>query len=101
MEEKSISDANNITAYTFSHTFNTQRDNTNTIFTSEKLDKPDNLADALKDLTINNTGYYESDISTAGDAKGDLTHNLKTVTHTSNRTEKVTDTSSGNFEQKI
>ena len=59
MKEKSITDANNITADTFSHASNSQRENTNAIFTSEKLDKPDKLADALKNLTTNNSKYYE------------------------------------------
>ena len=53
MEEESISDANNVTTDTFSHISNTQRVNANAIFTSEKLDKLDELADKLKYLTIN------------------------------------------------
>ena len=57
---ESILDANNVTADTFSHTSNSQKDNANAIFTSEKLDKSDELEDALKDLTINNAEYYES-----------------------------------------
>ena len=85
MEEESISDANNITADTFSHTFNTQREDANAIFTSEKLDKSDEMADALKYLTINDTKYYESNSVTASDAQGDLTRNTETVPHTSNR----------------
>ena len=58
-EKQLIQDANKITVDTFSHTSNTQRYNANTIFTSEKLDKSDELADALKDPTINDTKYYE------------------------------------------
>ena len=99
MEEESISDVNNVTSDTFSHTPNTQRENANVIFTSEKLDKLDELEDTLKDFTINNAKYYASNSATASDAQGDLTRNLKTVTHTSNRKEKLTDTSNGNFEQ--
>ena len=57
MKEESISDDNNITADTFSHTPNTQKDNSNAIFTSEGLDKLDDLADASKDLIINNAKY--------------------------------------------
>ena len=53
MEEESIPDVNNVTADTFSHTYNTQRDNANAIFTSDNLDKLDELADALKDLMQN------------------------------------------------
>ena len=52
-------DANNATADNFSHTPNTQRENANAIFTSEKLDKSDELADTLENLTINDTKYYE------------------------------------------
>ena len=59
MEEESISDANNVTADTFFHTYNAQIENANAIFTSEKLDKLDDLEDALKDLTINDAKYYE------------------------------------------
>ena len=40
--------ANNITSDTYSHTSNTQIENTNAIFTSEKLDKLDELAYELK-----------------------------------------------------
>ena len=59
MEEESISNANNLTTDTFSHTPNTERENSNAIFTSEKLDKSDDLADALKILTINDAKYYQ------------------------------------------
>ena len=48
-------DSNNVTADDFSHAFNTQIENANTILTSEKLDKLDKLEETLKDLTINNT----------------------------------------------
>ena len=73
---------------TFSHTSNTLRANANATFTSGKLDKTDELADALKDLTINDTGYYESETVTARDAQDELTRNPKIVTHTSNRKEQ-------------
>ena len=43
IEEESIADANNVTADTFSHTSNTQREDFNATFTSEKLDKSDKL----------------------------------------------------------
>ena len=49
------SDSNNVTADTFGHTSNTQGENANMIFTSDKLDKSDNLVDRLKYLTINDT----------------------------------------------
>ena len=40
------------------------------IFTIEKLDKSDKLADRLKDLTINKAEYYVSNSATVNDAKG-------------------------------
>ena len=55
--------------------FNTQRKNSNRIFTSEKLDKSDELVDAGKDLAINGAKYYESNTTTASDTQGDLTSN--------------------------
>ena len=61
--------ANNITSDTYSHTSNTQIENTNAIFTSEKLDKLDELEDMLKDLKINDTAYYVSNSATANDRK--------------------------------
>ena len=70
---------------------NTQRENANTIFKIEKLDKSDELIDALNNLTINDAEYYKSNTATASDAQGDITHNPETVTHTIN----------GNLEQKI
>ena len=91
MEEEPITDANNVTADTFSHAPNTQRENINTIFTSEKLDNLDKLVEAVKKLTINYAKYYESNTAAASDAQGNLTHNLETVNHTSN----------GKFEQKL
>ena len=84
-EEESIADANNVTADTFSHSSNTQRKNANAIFTSKKLDKSDELVDALKKLTSNNAKYYESNTVPANDTQGDLTRNPKTFTNTRNR----------------
>ena len=51
-------DYHNTTANNFSHTSNTQRENTNAIFTSEKLHKSDKLTETLKDLTINDAEFY-------------------------------------------
>ena len=67
IEEKS--DANNITTNTYSHTTNTQRENSNVIFTSENLDKSDKLADTLKHLTINDTEYHVSNSATVNEEK--------------------------------
>ena len=86
-------DVNNVTADRFSYASNTQRENANAIFTSEKLDKLDALVDAVNNLTINNAKYYESNTATAGDAQGDLTQYLETFSHTSNSNETVTHTS--------
>ena len=65
----------------------------------QKLDKLDELVDAVKYSTINNAKYYESNTVTASDAQGDPTRNLETVTQTSNGNETVTHTSNRNFEQ--
>ena len=86
---------------TFSRVSNTQRENANAIFTSEKLYKLDKVADALTYLEINDAEYCESNSATASDAQGDITRNPKTVTHTSNGKGEVTDTRNGNFEQKL
>ena len=94
-------DASNVTVDTLLNTSNTQRENTNAIFTGEKLDKSDNLLEAVNNLTINDAEYHESNTATASDAQGDLTHNPKTVTHTSNGKETFSDTSNGDCEQKI
>ena len=48
-----MTDANNVTADTFIHDSSTQIENANTIFTSNKLDKLDELVDAVNNLTIN------------------------------------------------
>ena len=99
MDEESIPDANNVTEDTFSHMSNIQRDNENAIFTSEKIDKSDELVDALKDLKIKNNGYYASNLVSTSDLQGDITCDQKIVTHTINGKEKVTDTSNDNFEK--
>ena len=63
-------DAHNITLDTFSQTpvtLNTQVENENTIFASEKRNNLYALAEKLKGLTINNAGYYESDSENANE----------------------------------
>ena len=67
--------------------------------TSEKLDKAAELVDAVKNLTINDVGYYESDTATTWDAKGNITRNPETVTPTSNGNKPVTHTRNSNFEK--
>ena len=81
---ESILDTNHVTTGTLSHTSNTQRENASAIFTSEKLDKLDDLDDALKELKINDAKFYVSNSATASDAQGDITCNPNTFTHTSN-----------------
>ena len=83
MGEESISDANIVMADTFSNKSNTQKENTNSIFTSDKLDKSDKLVDAVKYLTTNESKYYVSNSANASDAQSNLTCNPKTVTNTS------------------
>ena len=79
MEQESISDANNVTADAFSRAPSVQRENANTIFTSEKLDESDELVDAVKNLTMNDAEYYESHTATVSDVQGNLTRNPETV----------------------
>ena len=64
------------------------------IFTSEKLDKLDELLDAVNNLTINDAKYSESNTAIASDSQGDITLNPETVTHTINGNETVTHTRS-------
>ena len=57
-------DAHNVPVHNFSQTFvtpNTQGDNENKTLKSEKRNKLDALAETLKGLTINDSGYHESD----------------------------------------
>ena len=101
IEEESIVDANNVTADTSSHNSSAKRYNSNTIFTGEKLDKSDELVDAVKNLTINDTIYYESNTTTSSDSQGDLTRNPETVIHTINGNETANHTRNRNFEQQL
>ena len=67
-----VLDSHNITADNFSHASNTQRDNANTILTTEKLDKLYNLEETLKYLTINYNEYYISNSANINDANAIL-----------------------------
>ena len=60
-------------------TTNEQGENANAILLSEKIKKLDALAEILKDLTIDDIGYYNSD---ENDAKGDPEIDPKVATHT-------------------
>ena len=90
-EEESITNAKNVTADTFSHASNARRENENAIFTSEKLDKSDDLTDAVNNLTVNNAKYHESNTVITNDVQGDLKRDLETITctRTSNFGEKL------------
>ena len=79
--------------------YNTKRVNANTLLTSERINNSDALAETLKVLTINDTGYYNSD---KNDAAGDPAKDPKVATHTSDKKKrKVTDTSNRNLQQKL
>ena len=99
-EEESITDATNVPDDTFSHASSRQRENEDAIFTSEKLDKSDEIVDAINKLTINDA-IYELNKATASDAQGDLTSNLDTVIHTSNRPDTFTHTSNRILDEKL
>ena len=69
---------------------------------SEKLGKSDNLAETLKDLTINNAEYYVSDSGNTNDANGNPARDSKTVTHRSDgKKVNFTDTSNGILQHKL
>ena len=83
MKEKSIQGDNNVAADTFSHTSNKKRENANAIFTSQKLEKSDELFNAVKNMTKKDSGY-ELNKATASDAQGTITSDPHTFTDTSN-----------------
>ena len=62
---------------------NTQGESENMILTSEMQNNSDALAETFKGLTINNTGYYESDSANANYAEGDPASDPKLATYTS------------------
>ena len=99
-EEESIMDTNNGTADVFSHASSSQRENVDAAFTSEKLDKLDNLVDTINNLTIKDAGYELNKYTVSG-AQGDLKINPDTFTHTSNGPDTVTHTSNRILDQKL
>ena len=84
MEQELTTDANNVTVDTFTRACNAHRENSRTIFTSEDIDKLDELVDAVNKLKINDAKYYELDTATVSNAHGDLSRNLETINHTCN-----------------
>ena len=73
---------------------NTQGKNGNSIFTSERLNNLDALAETLKLLTINDAGYYESEENYVKFNPA-ISPNVDTHT-TDGKKRKVTNTSNGN-----
>ena len=82
-EEVSITDATNVTADTCSHVPSSQRENPNAVFTSEKIEKSDDIFDPVESIKINDAGY-DLNIETGSDAQVDLKSNPDTITRTSN-----------------
>ena len=83
-EEESITNSENVTADEFSHASSSQRENSNAIFTSEKLEKSDELVNAINKSTVNDA-VYELNTATTSDTQGNLMRDPYTVTQTSNR----------------
>ena len=103
-----ILDANNVTMDNFCQypvTNNTQGENANTIFKSERQNTSYMLAEMLKgltlDSTINDSAYYNLD---EDDAESDPKSNPLVATHTregKKRQVTDTDTTNGNYPQKL
>ena len=79
-----MTDAKNITDDTCSLASNSQKENPNVIFTSEKLEISDELVDVVNNMTIKNVGY-ELHTATVSDAQVNLVSDPDIVTLTSNR----------------
>ena len=106
-ERKIILDSNNVTMDNLCQspfTTNTQEENVNAIFTSERRNTSDMLTETLKlltlDSTINDSAYYNSD---KNNAESNPKIDPLVATHTSNG-KKIkftdTDTTNGNYPQK-
>ena len=70
------------------------------IFTSDKLDKSDELVNAINKLTINDSGY-ELNKENVSDAQGNPTSRPDTVTHNKNGPDTVTYISNGILDQNL
>ena len=99
-EEESITDANNFTADAFSPAYISQRENLDEIFTSEMLDKLDDIVDVINNLTINDV-RYELNKAIASESQDNIMSDLDTLTHTSNSPDPVTHTSNGIVDQQL
>ena len=82
-EEESLMGANNVNFDAFSHASISQRENLDTIFTSENLEKLDELINAINNLIINDA-IKELNTATTSDAQGNPMNDPDTVNHTSN-----------------
>ena len=78
----------------FSHASGSQRETSDVIFTSKKLDKSEELVNAINHLKIN-YARYELKKASFVYARSGLTSDTNTVTHTRNRPDTVTHTSNG------
>ena len=76
-------DDNSVTSDTCSLAYSLQIEPLNMILNSEKLEKSDELVDAVKNTTINNAGH-KLNTASASDAQVEFASNTDTVTHTSN-----------------
>ena len=83
-EEVAITDTKNSTADTCSLASSSHRENPNAIFTSEKLEKSDEIFDAVRNVKKNNVGC-ELNTAIASAAQGYIMSDPDTVTHTRNR----------------
>ena len=82
-EHESITDANNVTGYTFSLVLIPQIENSNDIFASEKLENPNKLVNSVAKMTINNVGY-ELNAATASASRVEFASDPDIITHTNN-----------------
>ena len=85
-EEEVITDANNVTAYTFSLAFIPQRENLKEIFASEKLENSIKLVNAVtsfENTTINDNGCDLNKVTVSG-TQVEFVSNTDIITHTNN-----------------
>ena len=68
----------------FNDASSSQRKKSNAIFRSKKLEKSDNLVNAINNLTINDASS-ELNTATISDAQSDLVSDPDIVAHTSNK----------------
>ena len=92
-------DDHNVTVDTFFQSHVTQEENVKMILTSERRIYSEIMAETIKGLTINKSGYYNSE---KNDAEGDPKIDPKVENHNSGRNKrKVTDITNRNPPQKL